>query len=43
MCAAEPRWAPGEQVAYHAWMFGWLAGEVVRRVTGRRISQVLAD
>jgi CubicO group peptidase (beta-lactamase class C family) len=46
MCAlvadARPRWAPGEQVAYHAWTFGWLVGEVVRRVTGRTVSQVLA-
>ena len=29
--------------AYHAWTFGWLVGEVVRRVTGRRVSQVLAE
>ncbi|MFU8854846.1 serine hydrolase domain-containing protein [Micromonospora sp. SL1-18] len=40
---AEPLWAPGERLAYHAWTFGWLVGEVVRRVTGRRISEVLAD
>ncbi|MEV4846709.1 serine hydrolase domain-containing protein [Micromonospora matsumotoense] len=40
---AVPRWAPGEQVAYHAWTYGWLVGEVVRRVTGRRISTVLAE
>ncbi|MEU8298651.1 serine hydrolase domain-containing protein [Micromonospora sp. NPDC048909] len=47
MCAivadAEPIAAPGELTAYHAWTFGWLVGEVVRRVTGRRISQVLAE
>ncbi|MEV4483037.1 serine hydrolase domain-containing protein [Micromonospora coxensis] len=47
MCAlladAVPLWAPGARIAYHAWTFGWLVGEVVRRVTGRRISQVLAD
>ncbi|MEV1332954.1 serine hydrolase domain-containing protein [Micromonospora costi] len=47
MCAilvdAEPIAPPGELTAYHAWTFGWLVGEVVRRVTGRRISQVLAD
>ncbi|WP_406044833.1 beta-lactamase family protein [Micromonospora sp. NBC_00898] len=43
VAAAEPRWAPGERIAYHAWTFGWLVGEVVRRVTGRRISQVLAE
>ncbi|MEH0974757.1 serine hydrolase domain-containing protein [Micromonospora sp. CPCC 205546] len=38
-----PLSAPGEVIAYHAWTFGWLVGEVVRRVTGRRISQVLAE
>ncbi|SCE87102.1 CubicO group peptidase, beta-lactamase class C family [Micromonospora matsumotoense] len=47
MCAliadAVPRWAPGERIAYHAWTYGWLVGEVVRRVTGRRISTVLAE
>ncbi|RZU75687.1 CubicO group peptidase (beta-lactamase class C family) [Micromonospora kangleipakensis] len=43
VAAARPRWAPGERVAYHAWTFGWLVGEVVRRATGRRISQVLAE
>ncbi|WP_253866419.1 serine hydrolase domain-containing protein [Micromonospora sp. WMMD754] len=47
MCAlladAEPLWAPGERLAYHAWTWGWLVGEVVRRVTGRSVSQVLAE
>ncbi|MEO3778915.1 serine hydrolase domain-containing protein [Micromonospora sp. B11E3] len=47
MCAivadAEPLWAPGERLAYHAWTFGWIVGEVVRRVTGRRVSAVLAE
>ncbi|MFI5925629.1 serine hydrolase domain-containing protein [Micromonospora sp. NPDC051543] len=47
MCAivadAEPIAAPGAVKAYHAWTFGWLVGEVVRRVTGRRVSAVLAE
>ncbi|MFG2012076.1 serine hydrolase domain-containing protein [Micromonospora sp. NPDC048868] len=38
-----PLSAPGDVLAYHAWTFGWLVGEVVRRVTGRRISRVLAE
>ncbi|WP_433341513.1 serine hydrolase domain-containing protein [Micromonospora sp. CA-111912] len=46
MCAivadSAPLWAPGERLAYHAWTFGWIVGEVVRRVTGRRIGEVLA-
>ncbi len=28
---------------YHAWTFGWLVGETVRRATGRTVSAVLAD
>lgn len=36
-------WAPGTQMGYHAWSFGYLVGEVVRRADGRRISEVLAQ
>jgi CubicO group peptidase (beta-lactamase class C family) len=47
MCAAiadaELWWEPGTQVGYHAYTFGYLVGEIVRRATGRRISQLLAD
>jgi CubicO group peptidase (beta-lactamase class C family) len=47
MCAivadSVPLWAPGTASGYHAWTFGWLVGEVVRRATGRPISQVLAE
>jgi CubicO group peptidase (beta-lactamase class C family) len=39
----EPWWAPGERVGYHAVTFGYILGEVVRRVTGKPISQVLAE
>jgi CubicO group peptidase (beta-lactamase class C family) len=34
VAALEPLWPPGTQVAYHAYTFGWLAGEVVRRCVG---------
>jgi CubicO group peptidase (beta-lactamase class C family) len=40
---AEPWWAPGERVGYHAVTFGYILGEIVRRATGKRISQVLAE
>lgn len=40
---ATPLWAPGERLAYHAWTWGWLVGEVVRRTTGRSVSRVLAE
>ena len=32
-----PVWPPGTQHGYHAVTFGWLVGEVVRRVCGRSI------
>jgi len=39
-CAAlarqKPRWVPGEKTAYHPITYGFLAGEIVRRASGRR-------
>ena len=47
MCAAiageELWWEPGTKVGYHAYTFGYIAGEIVRRATGKRISQVLRE
>jgi CubicO group peptidase (beta-lactamase class C family) len=40
---ARPWWEPGTKVGYHAYTFGYLAGEIVRRVTGRELGDVLAD
>ena len=41
MCAAlaaqEPWWTPGEAHGYHPFTFGFLVGEVVRRVTGESL------
>lgn len=37
--AAEPLWTPGTKVGYHAWIFGWLIGEIVHRVDGRSLAQ----
>ena len=41
MCEAlaeqEPWWTPGEQHGYHALTYGWLVGEVVRRIDGRSV------
>lgn len=31
---AEPAHAPGEDTGYHAFTYGWLIGEIVRRVAG---------
>ena len=38
-----PRWEPGTQQGNHAWTYGWLIGETVRRATGRLLSWVLAE
>ncbi len=47
MCAliadAEPWWEPGTKIAYHAYPFGYIIGEIVRRATGKPISQVLRE
>src|ERR1700694_2283237 len=47
MCAAvadsELWWEPGTKVGYHAYTSGYLVGEIVRRPTGKPISQVLLD
>jgi CubicO group peptidase (beta-lactamase class C family) len=47
MCAviadAEPWWEPGAKIGYHAQSFGYIIGEIVRRATGRTISQVLRE
>ncbi len=41
MCEAlaeqEPWWTPGEAHGYHALTYGWLVGEVVRRIDGRSL------
>lgn len=39
----EPLWQPGTAFAYHALTIGWLAGEVLRRTTGKRPSEWLRD
>jgi CubicO group peptidase (beta-lactamase class C family) len=37
----EPWWEPGTKTAYHAYTFGYILGELVRRATGQRISELL--
>ncbi|WP_232660863.1 serine hydrolase domain-containing protein [Pseudonocardia sp. TRM90224] len=34
LAAQRPSWEPGTEHGYHALTYGWLVGEVVRRVTG---------
>jgi CubicO group peptidase (beta-lactamase class C family) len=37
LAAQEPWWEPGTRHGYHAFTFGWLVGEVVRRITGKSL------
>lgn len=43
LCDAKPVFLPGRRLAYHAVTGGFILGEVVKRVTGRRIEEVLRD
>ena len=47
MCAAlaetEPWWVPGTKHGYHALTFGFLVGEVVRRITGKSLGTYFRD
>jgi CubicO group peptidase (beta-lactamase class C family) len=36
-------WEPGTETGYHAYTFGYIVGEVIRRATGKPISQVLLE
>lgn len=37
----EPLWPPGTKMAYHAMTYGWLTGEVARRVDGRPFAEIV--
>jgi CubicO group peptidase (beta-lactamase class C family) len=41
--AQAPYWEPGTAHGYHALTFGWLVGEVVRRLTGRTLGTWFSD
>ena len=41
LAAAEPRWEPGLRPGYHALTYGWLVGEVIRRVTGLTVDEAV--
>lgn len=47
MCATiadlEPWWEPGTRTAYHAYTFGYIVGEIIRRATGKPISRILRE
>jgi CubicO group peptidase (beta-lactamase class C family) len=43
LAAETPWWTPGEQHGYHAFTFGWLVGEVVRRISGKSLGSFFRD
>ncbi len=43
LAAQAPMWEPGTQHGYHAVTYGWLVGEVVRRISGRSLGTYFAD
>ena len=40
---AEPAYEPGTRYGYHALTYGWLAGELIRRVSGRPVAQFVEE
>lgn len=43
LAAQRPFWTPGSAHGYHAYTYGWLAGEVIRRVAGKSVGKVVAE
>lgn len=43
LAAQEPLWPLGTGYAYHALTHGWVAGEIIRRVTGQSVGSYFRD
>ncbi|MFF3085869.1 serine hydrolase domain-containing protein [Streptomyces nojiriensis] len=43
LAAQAPEWEPGTAAGYHALTFGYLAGEIVHRITGRSLGEFFAE
>lgn len=43
LAAQDPEWKPGSGHGYHALTFGWLAGEIVRRLSGRTVGDFVRE
>jgi CubicO group peptidase (beta-lactamase class C family) len=39
----DPVYTPGEQPAYHTFNYGWLVGELVRRLSGQHVDEYVAE
>jgi CubicO group peptidase (beta-lactamase class C family) len=42
LAESAPVWPPGTQHGYHAVTYGWLVGEVVRRISGKSLGEFFA-
>ncbi len=43
LARAKPAYPPGTSAGYHGLTFGWLVGEIIRRVSGKPIDQFVHD
>lgn len=43
IAAQPPLWEPGSRTGYHAYTWGWIVGEVMRRADGRPPGQIVRD
>ena len=43
LAAMSPLWEPGTAHGYHAVTYGWLVGEVIRRITGKSLGTYFAE
>lgn len=43
LAAEEPSWTPGTRQGYHAYTFGFLVGELVRRISGKDVGTFFQD
>ena len=43
LASQHPVWTPGTTHGYHAGTYGWLVGEVVRRISGKSVGTFFAD
>jgi len=43
LAAETPKWEPGTATGYHAVTYGWLVGEVVKRISGKSLGTFFHD
>ena len=43
LAAEAPKWEPGTKHGYHATTYGWLVGEVIKRITGKSVGANLLE